>query len=420
MRASFIPLAGLALVAGDDAICQLPDLGLGFYQLQIAHVAECLTTNVTVDDWASCLADQEQVSEVCADYFAERVADGASVCSTPCVTINSTACRICNGVVALQEISYLVPNTSYTPCGSDYDRESIMNASWSDVVEAGNITDLFFTVATLSDSCDYCLHDRMQRFITNCGDACTDPQSADCLNCRNVYMVVILSSCSSWIWEGICEDSDFVSIEAMDPATVKDCIEGVENGDGLVHCLTDGGESVNLTEGCALTITGHFGYNQSYNCNESCIDDTTVECYNCKGSVIAQETFAFIDSANVNGSCGSDADLTLISDVYNDTLKEGLLTCNSGSGPYAGAMCIGLAAGVSNGCSRCLVSRTHHVRQQCARHCHHARSVDCLECVNIGMMAVAAHCNDHMSDSMGMTGLSLISLSAILSLIISV
>ena len=391
---TFISIAGLAMVAGDDPNCVWEDYGYGFSELAFYEVAECLSANSTADNWDSCLNDQP-VSETCGVYWSGLVADAASVCSTPCASINSTDCRTCNGVVALQQIAELVPNTSYAMCGSDYDRAQMIDASWSDVAAAENMTEWFLSVANFSDTCNYCLAEDIAWILEgeNCGGLCTDnTTSPDCLNCVTAYMVDNLAWCSVYTWGEGCELTEMESLEMMDPAAVKTCMEGVVKGDGLVHCLTDV-NSVNISLNCATSIVGDIDYEIYDFCDAHCTDNTSVECYNCKGSIMAQKTFGY-ESPDVNGSCGSEEDLNLLYDALtsNDTIREEVFTCGA-SAPYLGAMCLGIVAQVSTECNSCLTARSLHARQQCSDHCSDATSVDCLECVNIGLMAAAAYCN---------------------------
>ena len=392
---SFISIAGLAMVAGDDPNCVWEDYEYGFAGLDVYEVSECVSANSTTDDWNSCLGDQS-VSEICGVYWAGLVADAAaSACSTPCESINSTDCRTCNGVVALQQISGQVPNTPYAMCGDDYDRAQMIYASWSDVAAAENMTDWFLSVANFSDTCNYCLAGEIEWIFDNdyCADFCIDnTTSPECLNCVTVYMVESLAWCSVHTWDEGCEVEEMRSLESMDPGAVKTCIEGVEKGDGLVHCLTDV-DSVDISLNCATSIVGDIDYGIFDFCDAHCTDNTSVECYNCKGSIIAHRTFAY-DSENVNGSCVSEDDRSLLNAalVDNDTIREAVFTCGE-STPYVGAICLGTVAQVSAGCDACLTSRSLYASQQCSAHCSDSTSVDCLECVNIGLMAVAAYCN---------------------------
>ena len=105
MHTLVISITGLAMVAADPPLdCSLGDYGEGIgWDLDISGVAQCLTTDITVDDWLSCLSDQP-VSVDCINGLSANIADNLSVCDTPCESINSTDCRICNGVVAIQQI----------------------------------------------------------------------------------------------------------------------------------------------------------------------------------------------------------------------------------------------------------------------------------------------------------------------------
>ena len=410
---TIISLTGLAvtMVAGDlssncsyDDYAQLGDIG-------VTDVADCLT-NVNVDNWALCLGDSS-IGDACIQDLAEHIAENIPICGTPCLNTTSTACRICNGVVVIQQIANLMPNAPYGLCGSEYDRETIMNASWSDVVEAGNISDLLLTVSTLSDSCNYCLVWFSDNALSEgyCGDLCTDPGSPDCKNCLNVWWGAGIAYCGTNIQDGTCVDADFEALDTMNPAIVKTCMENAH--DDIVHCLTDGA-NVNLTEECAVTLTSQFEAYYFAECTDHCVDDTSVDCYNCRGSHMVQEAFAF-DSDNVNGSCGNEADRNLINRVY----MVDVVACDETAGHYAGATCIASVANVSSNCSICLTSRTHHARAQCSPHCHDSSSVDCLECVNIGLLSAAAHCNaGGVSGSAGMVGFSLMSLAALLSIVL--
>ena len=374
--------------------------------LPIADVSDCLTTG-SVDNWGVCISDHN-INEVCTVDLAEHIVDEISTCATPCQNTSSAACRICSGVVVIQQIADLMPDLPYAMCGSDYDRETIVNTTWSDVVEAGNISSLYFGVNTMSDSCNYCLSwytDNVQdeQF---CGQPCTDDaESVACYNCLNVWWGSAMAWCGVLTNDEGCAEPDFVGLNKMNPASVKTCMESVVNGDGLVHCLTDGG-SVNLTDACATTILEQSGYYDSENCGDQCTGETSIECANCKGANLFYQTFEY-DSI-LNGSCGTEEDRLLIENVEFDFVY----TCGA-TAPYVGAMCVGLTANVSTACMSCLTSRTQHARSQCASHCHDSSSVDCLECVNIGLMGVAAHCNAHYSGSVGITGLSLVSLLAV-------
>ena len=399
MHTLVISITGLAMVAADPPLdCSLGDYGEGIgWDLDISGVAQCLTTDITVDDWLSCLSDQP-VSVDCINGLSANIADNLSVCDTPCESINSTDCRICNGVVAIQQIVVLEPEAPYAMCASAYDRDSIMAVDWTVVAQAGDIYDLF-GIANVSEICTLCIDYWTNSVMSDakCGPACTDSESVDCLNCLNVWWVSSLAFCAVTTWDASCEDSDFVSLTAMDPSIVKGCIETVENDDGLFHCLTNG-TSTNLTKDCAATLVGEFDYYDFVGCGVHCTIATSIECANCKGANMFYQTLAY-DSV-LNGSCGTTEDRNLISEVD----PEPVYACGETT-PYAGATCIGSAANVSTGCMHCLASRTHHVRVQCSPHCSDATSDDCLECVNIGLLGVAAFCNAHLSGSVGMSGL---------------
>ena len=402
---TYISLSGgiVAMVAAVPAPnCTIDDY-LDLSDAPTADVANCITVD-HVDDWGECLTDR-YIQPSCLDDLSEHIANAIPACTTPCENISSPACRICSGVIVIQQIVDLMPDAPYAMCGSDYDRGAIMNSSWTDVANAGNISSLYFGVSNLSETCTYCLSWWNEDALSerSCGPACTDPESLGCYNCLNVWWASPLGWCGVQTNNAGCEDADFNKLDAMNPANVKTCMESVVNGDGLVPCLIEAG-SVNLTEDCATTLKGQFDYYDFVGCGVHCAIATSLECANCKGANMFYQTLAY-DSI-LNGSCGTNEDRNLISEVD----PEPVYTCGETT-PYAGATCIGSAANVSTGCMHCLASRSHHVRVQCSPHCSDATSDDCLECVNIGLLGVAAFCNAHLSGSVGMSGLSLIGLA---------
>ena len=404
----YISLTGFAMVAAGPPPLNCTDDDYWYLgNIPIAEVSDCIT-HVDIYNWALCLSEWS-VGESCTDALGALITSEGAACDVPCQNVTSPGCLICSGVIVIQQIAYLAPEAPFAMCGSDYDRAAIMNATWSDVVEAGAVSDLFFTVETLSDTCDYCMSWVAEHalHVEYCGPLCTDTESVDCYNCRNVWFASGVAWCSSQINNEQCIDADFESLQLMNPATVTTCLDTPVNGDGLVHCLTDGG-TVNLTKACATTLEGGFDFFAYADCGDHCFVNNSVECYNCKGAIMVYQTIAY-DSI-LNGSCGTEHDRGLI---YNVSMVD-LFNCAE-TERYAAATCIGTTADVSPPCYTCLTLRTHEARQQCAAHCDDdEESADCLECVNIGLMSAAAYCNAHPSGSVGIAGLSLFSFVAML------
>ena len=412
MRKLILVLTGFAAIvvdAGPPPNCTDEEYYF-ISQMNVSAMTDCIT-NVHVDNWTQCIITEQVSSDGCAEHIGESIqALNLATCGFACVPYPTTLnCRICMGVVAIQGIVQEAPDTPYGMCGNQYDHDVIMNADASAVVGTGHVSELFSTVTTLSDSCNYCLPSGVESGLDeeHCGSACTDFASAECYNCLNLYWAAAFAFCTVDIADGSCSESDFVALDQMNIASVKGCMEHT-NGDGLVHCLTDG-TSVNLNETCAVTLDGAFDYYAFYDCSDYCTVDTSIECANCKGAIMVYQTFAY-DSVMVNGSCGTEEDRSLINDVNMTAVYECGLTT-----PYAGATCIASVANVSTPCDSCLTLRTQHAQSHCSAHCHDPSSSDCLECVNIGLVSAAAHCNAHMSAAAGMTGISLISFAALIS-----
>ena len=428
MRTFVISITGLGMVAAiPTQNCTLDDYQneIG-WDISIPSVAECLSATETADDWTTCFADQP-VSESCADDLGTLIADADTVCNSPCESINSTDCRICQGVVAMQQIAVLVPDTPYGMCGSESDRNAIMDADWSTVAEGDSVFDLI-AVANVSELCGLCMTawnaTRPNTNIWNqtaldsdyCGPVCTDDAgSADCLNCLNVWWVSSLAYCSVTTWTGTCKDSDYASLAEMNPSTVKVCLEeNAENEDALFHCLTDG-TSVNLTQDCAAKLDGEFDYLIDEVCDTTiCTEDNlSADCINCHGAVMVQDIFE--NAPEATGACGGSDDRDAMANVD----MVAVIACGSEQAS-TGATCLGFQAEVSEICQMCLEEGTERAMKQCEPHCApDAVGLDCMECVNYGLMSAAAYCNAHSGVAGMMGSLSLVSFVAIISFVLS-
>ena len=127
---------------------------------------------------------------------------------------------------------------------------------------------------------------------------------------------------------------------------------------------------------------------------------------------MVQEVFEH--APNGTGACGGSVDRAAMADVD----MTAVIACGSEQSS-TGATCLAFQAEASEECRVCLEERTERAMRQCKPHCaDNQTGLDCMECVNIGLMSAAAHCNAHMSAAAGMMGLPLVSLAALISLLL--
>ena len=386
MRRLVVAVVGFAvIVSGDDLTvsnCTTDDV-YHIENMDLPTMSTCITTTHP-DDWGLCLPNVD-VGQNCSDEIGARITDHISECATPCTVSDSLDCRVCLGVMITKQFMVSFPNVTYGMCGSVNDRDSIMAANWSAVLQAGDMTDLP-QVAGLSDSCDYCFGWYTSELLNEayCEFPCLTLDSQACYDCKNIGIVHALAYCNWAVSDVACSGDDFNALTFMDVGTVQDCMEN-QSGDGLVHCLGDGG-SLNISLDCSVGLDGTINEDVDEWCEDHCADMESFDCYNCRGAIAAQVVFSYAPPGD--GNCGSDADKSAISDAN----MTDVFACGTDA-PNTGASCLADVANVSTECNWCLTSRTATSLDQCAVHCVDESSVDCLQCVSIGMMNAAAYCN---------------------------
>ena len=412
MRTIISVVAGIAIVSTTE----LDDCTENDYRLiatmGVLDMANCISV-AHAGDWQACMNTLSMTSD-CAQHIQQNIDEATcTICGEPCQSPDSQGCRICLGVVAVQQIAVLAP-TEDGACGNSDDKLAIEGVSAADVVYDLSIT-AFPSAASASQNCQSCIA-AFSDIIPeddNCGTLCNggDADSPGCYDCYNVVMVKAMAYCNHvpWLADVTCTDMDYERLDKMDPAAVKTCIEGAED-DGFVECFTDV-DTVNLTEDCAMGLDQQIDFQIADICDtEICLlDNPTAHCLNCRGAVMVQEVFAHASEGA--GACGNCQDREALRTVNMDAV----IACGSEQAS-TGATCLAFQAEASELCRDCLQDRTELAIRQCQRHCvDDTAGPDCMECVNIGLMSAAAHCNDHMSGAAAVMGLSLISIIVVTS-----
>ena len=405
---SIIALVGIAGVSSGG----LDNCTEGDYDaiaaMNVTAMAQCFIVDQP-GQWQDCLNQNLDITCDCAQNIGDSAGNSEFTnCFGLCFEqAEHLDCRACIAAADAQQVSLLAP-TMEGSCGSSGDRELFANANISDIANHTHIL-LMPSLIGVSDGCASCLAAR----AVNCVSSC-DVRDPTCLDCENVDFVSAMAYCNNNVWlpEPDCTVADHTGLDRMNPANVKTCIEAAE-GDGFVECFGNP-DTVNMNANCSIGLDAHIDYRIGEVCNTTiCTEDNlSADCINCHGAIMVQEVFEH--APNGTGACGGSDDRTAITDVD----MEAVIACGSEQAS-TGATCLAFQAEASEECRVCLEDRTERAMRQCKPHCaDDAVGPDCMECVNIGLMSAAAHCNVHMSAAAGMMGLPLVSLAALISLLL--
>ena len=380
---SIIAISGLAAVAaGPPSNCTTDDYSK-LFDMNIESAALCLNDND--GSWDSCLSIANMSTNCQTDMLALFDSNSNTTCGDLCTNVTSSGCRICLGVVAMQQADVLAPEVPWGVCGNSADRDAIASVNLSAIIEADSVTSIGI-IGNFSNNCANCFAEAAW-FTANpdyCGVPCETSGNSLCYDCEAVMFFEAISYCNVLLPPVSCVDSDYAGLARMNPGTVMTCLETSQADDAFVACF---GElnTANLTSDCSVGLEAVINAHMADVCDtDVCADESvTVDCLNCRGAVFVKTTMDNLPS--ISGVCNE----TEISAM--DTLDLSVvLSC--ATEPYSAANCFASGAEVSDACSMCIESRTTRAVHQCAAHCTDSTSADCLTCVNIGLMGATAHC----------------------------
>ena len=349
--------------------------------VDILWMSECITLDQP-GDWNTCLGEA-LVDPDCAEQVGEEIAAFSnSTCEALCdETPDAADCRICLSVVAVQQISILVP-TENGACGNPDDLTAIIGANMTAVVEAGSIKDLP-DVAEVSYDCSSCLGDRARVILRDegCKSLCVDDDAA-CMDCEKVAFVAAMAYCSNVTWVPVieCTELDYSSIGDMNITTVSDCITNEHPFDWQL-CLG----VLDVGAICAFNLNSQIAA-EIPECSSVCDGGHTdsLACKTCWGAVAVRETAAL--SPDSEGSCGGPDDFAVLSALNELDLatSEDISTLGD------------LVEGLSVFCKHCLDSRAEIIAMEegCLAQCQDPSLPECLDCKNVVMVSAMAHCNN--------------------------
>ena len=256
------------------------------------------------------------------------------------------------------------------------EKSAIESADFADIVTDGDIAS-FTDHAELSDSCSACFTARATIISeqTGCFVACEAPDR-ECADCHNVVFVAAIAFCNSQdpLPDVNCAVTDYGGLDLVNPATVKTCMENVEEGDGFVECLGNG-TAADLSDSCAVGLDAHIDFRIGEVCNATiCTEENlSADCLNCHGAIMVQEIF---ENAPVGtGACGGDDDRLAMGNVD----MTAVIACGSEEAS-TGATCLAFQAEASKICRSCLEAGTDRAMKQCGPHC--ADDVSSLDCMS--------------------------------------
>ena len=381
--------------------------------MSVVGVSNCLLTDYPAD-WQTCL-DNVNVTSDCAQNINGSITDALDECSVPCETPDTQPCRLCVGMLAVQVMTILAP-VDTGACGDQSDLEAIDGVCLEAIADGGfgQLT----TQAEPSLDCGLCIDSYAQAITApdRCSDYCGEIPTIGCDVCASVVMVSAIAYCNN---NGLlptvtCTVTDYDGLESINPAVVKSCVEGATEDDGFVECLGNG-TTANMNESCVEGLDAHIDFRIGEVCNATiCTEENlSADCLNCHGAIMVQEIFE--NAPNATGACGGADDRAAMADVE----MTAVVACGREQAS-TGATCLGFQAEVSEICQLCLEERTERAMKQCKPHCDpEVTGPDCMECVNYGLMSAAAYCNAHSGVTGMMRSLSLVSIVAIISFVLS-
>ena len=404
MRSILVVAAITCVLVDGVPDCSVHDYN-GVALMNLTAMAQCFTIDHP-GQWYECIDSlQLAISLDCAGTIGDDVgAMELDLCYDRCFGHPAnTDCRLCIGVVSARAFMLHAP-TMTGPCGGEGDRERISGVCETQIINASDIHSLP-AVADVSDSCSSCLSSH----AVNCASMC-EVRDAACLDCETIDFVSAIAYCNAGVVLPVvnCSIADYTGLDKMNPAVVTTCVEAAE-GDGFIECFGNP-DTVNMNSGCSIGLDAHMSYRIVDLCEDTVCASKSISahCLNCQGSVIVQEIFEH--APNGTGACGGTDNLAAIAAVD----MQAVIACGADQA-ITGATCLAFQAEASKLCINCLDERTKRAIEQCKPHCADDQSgPNCMSCINIGLMSAAAHCNAHMSGSVGFMNVSLLSLVAII------
>ena len=358
--------------------------------MNITATANCIT-NEGPDRWGYCLG-AESIDQNCAERLNNTIHDvGPVACEDHCQDPTSVTCRLCIGTVAVQRTAANAPEEGGS-CSTQDDLAAIIGANISAVIDADALTALP-GIANVSQGCNSCFADLASHFTEaeKCGNVCGEPVNAECTDCIAVAMMSAMAYCNlnTWIPVPTCTAYDYDGLIRMDPGLMATCLEEYVGDDAFVGCFGDV-DTANVTDNCTVGLEAQIEALVIDQCATFfCVTNDSIECFNCQAAVQTVELFTY--APNASGACGNDADRAAI-------ISIDILSAVGECGPYWGAMCAVYQAAVTNDCNSCMEYHTNWAVRRCsdAGHCDGDpdTGVDCLACVNVGLIGAAAHCNN--------------------------
>ena len=200
---TFIALAGISAVCGDDPVCTKDDYAA------LAHMggvpitmALCMNLN---DNFDTCVAEDTIAAPTtdCISHLDSEVSSRFSACEGTCSDQHTAtdACQTCVVFTHMQGVAAAAPVNAGGVCAADL--TAIAAADLSTGVTCGTDTAYYAAHclsvgAEVSTLCSNCMERHNERIVAVCAKLCSDfPDAPACQDCYNYGSMGAMAHCAS-------------------------------------------------------------------------------------------------------------------------------------------------------------------------------------------------------------------------------